>query len=286
MPSRPVITRFAPSPTGNLHKGHAYSALAAYHFSRKQGGEFLLRIEDIDFNRCNASNTEQIFEDLEWLGIEWTKPVRIQSQHLNDYREAAAKLLEGEWLYPCFCTRKDILREIDQAGQAPHGTDGPIYPGTCRRLPLEERRSRIENGEPHALRLDLGKALAEIECDLFWTDSEKGLIPATPEVLGDAIIVRKDIATSYHLAVVLDDALQGVTDIIRGVDLFESTHLHRVLIELLELPVPRYHHHSLLTNEAGKRLAKRDQSITLKSLRESGVSAATLRKELGFPSSF
>ncbi|HRQ88921.1 MAG TPA: tRNA glutamyl-Q(34) synthetase GluQRS [Bacteroidia bacterium] len=277
-----LTTRFAPSPTGHLHKGHAYSALAAYQLAQRTGGRFILRIEDIDPTRCSPENVAQIYEDLAWLGIEWEEPIRIQSQHLADYAAAADRLLSQQLLYPCFCTRKDILAEIESAGHAPHGSEGPLYPGTCRRLSQAERAARLADGHPHALRLDLASALAELPAPLLWTDTRHGIQTARPELLGDAVIVRKDIGTSYHLAVVLDDALQGVTDIVRGEDLFDATHLHRVLQGLLGLPTPTYHHHPLLTDAAGNRLAKRNRAITLRSLRESGTSAAQLRRELGF----
>jgi len=283
LPSIIPVTRFAPSPTGRLHKGHAYSALAAFTLARESGGRFLLRIEDIDHTRCRPEATAAILEDLAWLGITWEEPVRRQSEHLPEYNEAAARLLDADFLYPCFCTRGDIQRELGTAGQAPHGSEGPLYPGTCRRLSADERTSRAAAGAPHCLRLNREKALADQRPDLTWHDSSAGLQTARPELLGDAILVRRDIGTSYHLAVVYDDALQGVTDIVRGVDLFEATHLHRLLQALLGLPTPRYHHHPLLTDSAGKRLAKRDQAITLAELRAGGLSSAQLREELGFP---
>lgn len=278
----PPVTRFAPSPTGQLHKGHAFSALAAYEFAQRTGGRFLLRIEDIDPTRCTRENAAQILEDLAWLGMAWEEPVRFQSEHLGDFATAAANLREQGLLYPCFCTRAEIQREIEQAGHAPHGSEGPLYPGTCRDLSEDERAARLAAGIPHALRLDLQKALGETGSDLSWTDTNHGVQTARPERLGDAVLVRKDIGTSYHLAVVVDDGLQGVTDIVRGVDLFEATHLHRVLQGLLGLPVPTYHHHTLLTDDQGRRLAKRDRSLTLRSLREGGTSAQELRRELGF----
>lgn len=281
MTASETMTRFAPSPTGHLHKGHAYAAWRAWDFARKHGGRFLLRIEDIDFTRCRAENTEQIFEDLAWLGIEWEEPVRIQSEHLDEFESCAAKLQKEGFLYPCFCTRKDIAREIERAGQAPHGSEGPVYPGTCRQLSADEVASRMNAGATYALRLNLGKAKSHIGHELLWEDSLHGPQKAEPELLGDAVIVRKDIGTSYHLAVVHDDGLQGITDIVRGNDLFESTHLHRILQDLLGLPSPKYHHHALLTDESGNRLAKRDNAITLKRLRESGVTARQLKQELG-----
>jgi len=283
MPPSPIVTRFAPSPTGSLHKGHAYSALLAHAFARERGGRFLLRIEDIDPTRCTDANTRGIFEDLAWLGLEWETPVRHQSEHRDDFTAAARTLADRGLLYPCFCTRNDILREIERAGYAPHGSEGPLYPGICRRLSSDERAARLAAGETHALRLDLEKALHESGPDLIWPDAIHGPQAAKPELLGDAVLVRKDIDTSYHLAVVHDDALQGVSDIVRGVDLFEATHLHRVLQALLGYPVPTYHHHPLLTDPQGNRLAKRDRAITLKSLRESGLGAAELNAQLGFP---
>jgi glutamyl-Q tRNA(Asp) synthetase len=281
-----IVTRFAPSPTGSLHKGHAYSALLAHSFAREHGGRFLLRIEDIDPTRCTTENTTGIFADLAWLGLEWETPVRHQSEHRSDFAASARILSDATLLYPCFCTRSDIQREIARAGYAPHGSEGPLYPGICRRLSSDERDSRLAAGEAHALRLDLEKALAITGPDLVWPDAIHGPQPARPELLGDAVLVRKDIGTSYHLAVVHDDALQGVSDIVRGVDLFEATHLHRLLQALLGYPVPTYHHHPLLTDAEGHRLAKRDRAITLKSLRESGTTPKDLRDELGFPEHF
>ncbi|MEC5125928.1 tRNA glutamyl-Q(34) synthetase GluQRS [Verrucomicrobiales bacterium BCK34] len=280
MPNRAIQTRFAPSPTGHLHKGHAYSALLAYRIATENNGRFHLRIEDIDHTRCTPENTQQIYDDLHWLGLEWEEPVRFQSEHLADFAAAAKQLEEAGWLYPCFCTRKEILREIETAGHAPHGAEGPLYPGICRKLSGDERQTRIAAGESHAMRLDLERALNHLNGAPGWNDTLKGPQEGKPETLGDAVIVRKDIGTSYHLAVVHDDALQGITDIVRGVDLFESTHIHRVLQELLGYPEPTYHHHELLTDDNGERLAKRNQSITLKSLRESGLTAAELQKRL------
>ncbi len=282
MPHRAIQTRFAPSPTGHLHKGHAYSALLAYDLATENGGRFHLRIEDIDPTRCTPENTQQIYEDLHWLGLEWEEPVRIQSEHLDDFTAAAKKLESGGWLYPCFCTRKDILREIESAGHAPHGDEGPLYPGICRNLSADERQTRIAAGESHAMRLDLERALTHLKGAPNWNDALKGPQEGKPDVLGDAVIVRKDIGTSYHLAVVHDDALQGITDIVRGVDLFSSTHIHRILQELLGYPEPTYHHHELLTDEKGERLAERNQSITLKSLREAGTTPGSLRESFQF----
>ena len=283
MSDSPVTTRFAPSPTGRLHLGHAYSALFSCEVARHSGGRFLLRIEDIDFTRCRPEFEEGILEDLAWLGLEWEASPRRQSEHLDDYRQVADRLLEAGLLYPCFCTRKDILREIERAGGAPHGVEGPLYPGTCRELPEEERRARLAAGDDHALRLNLARSRERLEdAKLTWFDSFAGAIRAEPERLGDAVLARKDIGTSYHLAVVADDALQGITHVTRGKDLFESTHLHRLIQALLELPVPEYRHHDLVTDESGRRLAKRDESETLASLREAGESPEAVRRRLGF----
>ena len=276
------VTRFAPSPTGLLHLGHAYSALFSFDAARKVGGRFLLRIEDIDFTRCREEFEAGILEDLAWLGLEWEKPVRRQSEHLPEFAAVTETLRERGLVYPCFCTRKDIQREIERAGGAPHGSEGPLYPGTCRSLSGEERQARIEAGEDFALRLDLGRALEEIGEPLTWHDLGRGEIRAEPELLGDAVLARKDIGTSYHIAVVHDDALQEISCVTRGEDLFDSTHLHRVLQALLGLPEPEYHHHGLIRDESGRRLAKRDESETLRSLRESGESAKAIRARLGF----
>ncbi|MCL4113250.1 UNVERIFIED_CONTAM: hypothetical protein GTU68_054489 [Idotea baltica] len=270
-----MITRFAPSPTGLLHPGHAFSALSAWQRFRGSADaekRFLLRIEDIDFNRCRADYERMVIEDLQWLGLEWESPIRRQSEHLADFQQVADDLKGRGFLYPCFCTRKDILREIERAGGAPHGSEGPVYPGTCRELSADEASARIEAGETFALRIDLEKSLGEIGTEITWQD----------EAAGDAVLVRKDIGTSYHLAVVCDDAWQGVTHITRGLDLFESTHLHRVLQELLGFPEPLYFHHELIRDDSGKRLAKRDESETLRSWREAGVSVDEVKKRLGF----
>lgn len=220
-------------------------------------------------------------EDLAWLGLAWEEPVRRQSDHLDDYQAALVRLDTAGLLYPCFCTRKEIGREIAGIGNAPHGPEGPVYPGTCRALSLTERAERIASGAGYALRLNVGSALAATG-PLFWEDREIGRVPADPGRLGDVVLARKDIATSYHLAVTVDDALQGVTLVTRGEDLIESTPIHRLLQALLEFPVPTWHHHRLITDAAGRRLAKRDQAITLRALREAGRSAVSIRKELGF----
>ena len=276
------VTRFAPSPTGLLHLGHAYSALFAFECAKNHHGRFLLRIEDIDFTRCRPDAEDGIFEDLAWLGIEWETPVRRQSEHLADYVTAADQLRNRDLLYPCFCTRKDILREIEAAGGAPHGLEAALYPGLCRNLSEDERQSRMANGESFAMRLDLGRALADAGNDLTWFDLQRGLQRAQPNLLGDVVLVRKDIGCSYHLAVVIDDALQGVTRITRGEDLFEATHIQRVLQKLLGLPTPEYEHHRLICDADGRRLAKRDEAESILSLRHRGISPRELRARLGF----
>jgi glutamyl-Q tRNA(Asp) synthetase len=264
-------TRFAPSPTGLLHLGHAFSAWFAWRSACDAKGRFILRIEDIDFTRCRREFETAIFEDLAWLGIHWESPVRRQTDHLSEYEAVAKALLDRGLLYPCFCTRKDIQREIEAAGGAPHSSEGPVYPGICRSLSQDEREFRMAAGQPFALRLHLQRALETLDSPLTWMDIEQGQQTAQPELLGDVVLVRKDIGCSYHLAVVWDDALQGVTRVTRGMDLFEATHFQRVLQAILGLPTPEYHHHPLLCDASGRRLAKRDQSETLRSLRERGV---------------
>ena len=277
-----IVTRFAPSPTGLLHLGHAYSALFAFDAARRGCGRFALRIEDIDFTRCRREFEPALLEDLAWLGLEWEFPVRRQSEHLWEYADVADRLTERGLLYPCFCTRKDILREIESAGGAPHGSEGPLYPGLCRNLSEDERQTRIAAGESFAMRLHLDRAVNEACNDLEWCDLVKGVQRAQPELLGDVVLVRKDIGCSYHLAVVIDDALQGITRVTRGEDLFEATHLQRLLQALLGLPTPDYHHHALICDDTGKRLAKRDEAETLRSLRERGESPMDVRRRLGF----
>ena len=272
---RPV-TRFAPSPTGRLHLGHAHSALAGWRAAREGGGRFLLRIEDIDPVRCRPEFTDGILEDLAWLGLDWDGPVRIQSQHLATYRAALERLSDAGLTYPCFCTRRDIQAEIARAGGAPHGSEGPLYPGTCRRLSPGERQGRMAAGENWAIRLDIAAAVARTG-RLEWRDRRRGPQTARPESLGDVVLARKDVPTSYHLAVTVDDAIQGVTLVTRGVDLFEATHVHRLLQALLGLPVPEWDHHPLLTDAAGRRYAKRDRAVTLAAMRAAGMTPDAVR---------
>jgi len=261
-------TRFAPSPTGYLHLGHAFSAL----FSRARGARFLLRLEDIDQGRCRAEYATAIAEDLAWLGVSWDGPVRVQSAHAAEHRAALARL--RPWLYPCFCTRADIAA----AGGAPQGADGPVYPGTCRRLAAAEAARRIAAGQAHAWRLDVARANPGA---LFFTDLGRGRLRCTPEQHGDVVLARKDAGLSYHLCVVCDDATQGVTLVTRGEDLLGATSVHRLLQHLLGLPEPTYEHHRLLLDAEGKRLAKRDGAPTLRSLRAAGVTAAAVVERVG-----
>ncbi len=270
--------RFAPSPNGYLHLGHAFSAFFAYDKAGQAGSDFILRIEDIDTNRCNKTLEQQIYKDLEWIGIKWETPVRRQSDHWDDYRTALNKLDRLNLLYPCFCTRKDIKEEVDRSLSAPHGPEGIIYPGLCKNLSKETRAKKIEAGLPYTLRLDLEKALKHINKPLYWFDEEKGKQEAHPHEIGDAVLMRKDIPTSYHLSVVVDDHLQGITHVTRGEDLFYATHMHRVLQELLGYEPPLYHHHRLITDKNGKRFAKRNQSLSIKTLRENGYTPDDVKR--------
>jgi len=271
-----IVTRFAPSPTGLLHLGHAYAAFFAWERARRAGGRFLLRIEDIDAGRCREEFVDALLEDLAWLGLDWDGPVRRQSAHLDDYRAALGRLEAAGLVYPCFCTRAAIRAEIARALDAPHGPEGPVYPGTCRALTPGERARRRGAGEAYALRLDVAAALSRTG-PLAWTDERAGLVAADPQALGDIVLARKDAPTSYHLAVTVDDALQGVSLVTRGADLFAATHVQRLLQALLGLPAPRYCHHPLLTDAAGRRYAKRDRALTLRALREAGRTPAEVR---------
>lgn len=271
-----MVSRFAPSPTGRLHLGHALSAVRAHDLARESGGRFLLRIEDIDGTRSRAEHVDGILEDLRWLGLAWDGPVWFQSQRLAVYEAALEKLRARGLLYPCFCTRADIAREIAASASAPHGPDGPLYPGTCRALDMAARARRIAAGEAHAWRLDMATALDAVRTPLEWTDERAGTVRADPTRFGDVVLARKDAPAGYHLAVTIDDAAQGVTDVVRGRDLFEATHVHRLLQALLGLPVPRYHHHALILDADGRRLAKRTGSPTLADLRADGMNGAEL----------
>lgn len=276
------VTRFAPSPTGKLHLGHAYAALFAAQEAQSDGGRFLLRMEDIDLTRARPGYEAGIVEDLRWLGLQWEEPVRRQSEHFEEYRQALGRLKDMGVLYPCFCTRKEIQQEVARAGQAPHGPEGVLYPGICKRLAADEVQQRMEEGRDYALRLDVEKAQAMAGEDLVWEDLGKGPQRADARLLGDVVLARKDTPTSYHLAVVVDDAAQGITLVTRGEDLFFATSLHRVLQELLGLPALQWKHHRLVVDENGKRLAKRDEAKSLQRLRAEGWSAKQVRQFLGF----
>ncbi len=276
-----IVTRFAPSPTGYLHLGHAFSALTAWRQARAAGGRFLLRLEDIDPGRCRPAFAAAILEDLTWLGLDWDGVVRVQSAHLPEYRAVLDRLATRGLVYPCFCTRGDIAREVADSAAAPHGPDGsPLYPGTCRTLPDAVRAARLSAGAPHALRLDMARALATIREPLHYEEEGEGRVACDPARFGDAVLARKDAPASYHLCVTHDDAQQGVTLVTRGSDLRPATDLHRLLQALMGWKVPRYAHHALLTDAAGRRLAKRDQAATLRQMRAEGVTPAEIRARL------
>jgi glutamyl-Q tRNA(Asp) synthetase len=278
------VTRFAPSPTGYLHRGHAFSALSAYAAARAAGGRFLLRIEDIDRTRCRLDYEAAIYEDLAWLGLDWEQPVRRQSEHLADYGASLRELAERGLLYRCFRTRREIAEEIERA---PHGAM-EVFRGAP--LPPAEEAGRLAAGDAYAWRLSLDAAARTLGGfdDLAFEEEgegpngEHGQIRARPELGGDVVLARKDVGVAYHLAVVHDDALQGVTHVVRGQDLFEAAHVQRLLQALLGLPAPVYRHHRLLTGPDGRRFAKRDRAETLRDLRARGVGAAELRREMGF----
>ncbi len=271
-----IVTRFAPSPTGYLHLGHAFSAWTAWRRARMAGGRFLLRLEDIDPVRCRPAYAAGILDDLAWLGLDWDGPVRTQSAHMDEYAAVLADLRGRGLIYPCFCSRADIQRQAVAA--APHGfpmggpDGGPLYPGTCRDLPGSVRAARAH--EPHALRLDMGRAAI---AGLTFREEGAGVVAAGPAAFGDVVLARKETPSSYHLCVTHDDALQGVTLVVRGEDLKPATHLHRLLQALMGWPVPDYAHHRLLTDASGRRLAKRDKAATLRDLRAAGIGAGAVR---------
>jgi glutamyl-Q tRNA(Asp) synthetase len=274
------VFRFAPSPTGYLHAGHAFSALIAFETARAVGGRFLLRIEDIDETRCRPEYEAAIYEDLAWLGLTWETPMRRQSDHLSEYRAVIEALAARGLVYRCFKTRREVMEAM---ASAPHGPEEAF-----RGRPAADEAARLEAGEPFAWRLSLDAAKAELGeawNSLTFMDAgsgpENGLVRATPDLAGDIVLGRKDVGVAYHLAVVVDDALQGVTDVVRGVDLFEATHIQRLLQALLGLPTPVYLHHRLLMGPDGKRLAKRDKAQALRELRAAGVTAADLKRKFG-----
>jgi len=283
------ILRFAPSPNGYLHLGHAYSGLLNYDMARDCGGRLLLRIEDIDRERCRPEFEAAIHEDLRWLGIAWDEPVRRQSEHFADYAAAIAKLEAQGLLYPSFESRSEIaalVAERDAQGRWPRDPDGvPLYPGRARKMPAAERERR-RAGEPFALRLAMDAALAQAGA-LTWRETgsgpqgQSGSVTATPQRWGDVVLARKELPTSYHLSVVIDDALQGVTDVVRGQDLFWATAVHRLLQTLLGLPEPAYHHHRLILDAEGRKLSKATQATSLRELRASGASAGDIRRMVG-----
>jgi glutamyl-Q tRNA(Asp) synthetase len=286
----PPVFRFAPSPNGYLHLGHAFSALLNFDLARQSGGELLLRIEDIDATRCKPEFEQAIYQDLGWLGLIWTQPVRRQSAHLNDYRRALEKLIALGLVYPAFESRTEIARLIAQKETKapwPRDPDGaPLYPGTARTLPPNERERLFRSGAPYALRLDMAAACARAG-ELSWSEhgegpqGERGTVVARPEMWGDVIVARKETPTSYHLAVVVDDALQGVTEVVRGQDLFWSTGVHRLLQQLLGLPPPVYRHHRLVRDASEQKLSKSTAATGLRELRAGGVTPTEVRRRVG-----
>jgi glutamyl-Q tRNA(Asp) synthetase len=291
----PPVFRFAPSPNGYLHLGHAYSALLNFDSARATGGRFLLRIEDIDATRCKAEFETAIYQDLAWLGMSWETPVRRQSEHLASYRDAVEKLSTQGLLYPAFESRAEIAKLVAQReaqgeayGAWPRDPDGaPLYPDTAKSLAPDRRRRLIESGAPFALRLDMAAALERAGDALGWIehgggpDGETGQISGRPERWGDVVLARKETPTSYHLSVVIDDALQGVTEVVRGQDMFHATSVHRLLQQLLGLPQPAYRHHRLLMNVAGQKLSKSTDATGLRELRAAGATPADIRRLVG-----
>ncbi|HET6182335.1 MAG TPA: tRNA glutamyl-Q(34) synthetase GluQRS [Acetobacteraceae bacterium] len=274
-----TVTRFAPSSTGYLHLGHVRAALFAWSRARAAGGRFLLRIEDIDPARCRPGYATAICEDLRWLGLEWDGPVRVQSAHLAEYWAVLEGLRARGLVYPCFCSRAEIAREIAASAAAPHGPDGaPLYPGTCRALSETERAARIAAGAPYALRLDMGRATAAAGQKLSYVEEGEGRIACVPDRFGDVVLGRRDVPASYHVCVTHDDAVQGVTLVTRGEDLRAATDLHRLLQVLMGWPEPAYAHHPMLTDAEGRRLSKRDGALAVRALRAAGCSAAEVRR--------
>ena len=288
----PPVFRFAPSPNGYLHLGHAFSALLNFDLARASGGRLLLRIEDIDPTRCRPEYEEAIYQDLAWLGISWEAPVRRQSEHLDAYRKTLDRLAAQGLIYPGFESRADIaklVRQREAQGPWPRDPDGaPLYPGEAKLLSEDARAGLVESGVPYALRLDMSAAIARAG-ELSWVEcgegpnGETGRLVAAPQVWGDVVLARKETPTSYHLSVVVDDALQGVTDVVRGADLFHATSVHRLLQQLLGLPEPVYRHHRLICDEAGHKLAKSTRSTALRELRAQGATAADIRTLIGLP---
>jgi glutamyl-Q tRNA(Asp) synthetase len=293
MASSPPVFRFAPSPNGRLHLGHAYSALLNERLAASSGGELLLRIEDIDRTRCRPEFEQGIHDDLAWLGIGFAPEIRRQSRHFDDYRRALDRLDAMGLVYPCFCSRQEVKeaagrREAEAGTPWPRDPDGAVlYPGTCRRLSSEDLQRRREAGEPHVLRLALDRALAMVPSEtlsyrLFDESGEEREVALDPARWGDVVLARRDVPTSYHLSVVVDDALQGVSHVVRGMDLEAATDIHVLLQRLLGLSTPRYHFHRLLGDDTGQKLAKSRLSRSLADLRAQGASPETIRRQLGF----
>jgi glutamyl-Q tRNA(Asp) synthetase len=288
----PPVFRFAPSPNGYLHLGHAFSALLNFDLARQTGGRFLLRIEDIDTARCGPEFEAAIYQDLAWLGISWETPVRRQSDHLADYRDALEKLSALGLVYPSFESRAEIAKLVAQReadAPWPRDPDGaPLYPGAAKLLASEERARLLESGVPYALRLDMAAAGTRGR-NLSWReqgqgpDGETGAVAARPQAWGDVVLARKETPTSYHLSVVIDDALQGVTEVVRGQDLFWSTSVHRLLQALLGLPQPAYRHHRLILDGEGRKLSKSTKATGLRELRAGGATPAEIRRLVGLP---
>ena len=288
--TRPIF-RFAPSPNGYLHLGHALSALANFDLARAAGGRLLLRIEDIDATRCRPEFEAAIYEDLAWLGVRWEEPVRRQSEHLDDYRAALARLADKGLIYASFETRGEVARRVAKRETAsaawPRDPDGaPLYPGSVGDMPAAERAAHMAAGDPYALRLDIAAAVARAG-PLAWTEDgagpggETGTVAAAPQAWGDVILARKETPTSYHLSVTIDDAVQGVTDVVRGADLFWSTSVHRLLQALLGLPAPRYRHHRLIMGPDGRKLSKATRATALRELRAKGARPDDIRSMVG-----
>lgn len=291
LPKQPAF-RFAPSPNGLLHLGHALSAILNHEMAQTQNGRFLLRVEDIDMTRCTPEYETAIFEDLGWLGLDWEMPVRRQSEHLDLYRQALDKLIDRDLVYPSFLTRGEIKARVaafENDGKVwPRDPDGaPVYPGDERNLSPSKKRDRLLSGKPHAWRLDMAKAVAQLTEPLSWQESgagldgETGTITADPTRWGDVVLSRSDAPSSYHLAVTLDDAEQGVTHVVRGRDLFHATSVHRLLQHLLDLPEPLYHHHRLIPGEDGRKLSKSNRDTGIAAFREAGKSPADVRAMIG-----
>ncbi|MBQ8376449.1 MAG: tRNA glutamyl-Q(34) synthetase GluQRS [Akkermansia sp.] len=268
-PDRVVVTRFAPSPSGPLHVGHLLAALQARRLADAHGGRCLLRVEDIDQRAQHPEYLQLMYEDLRWLDLEFDGEVMVQTQRFDRYRAVLEQLRCAGLLYPCFCTRTEIRNQVAEMGRAPHATLGYLYPGTCRQLPPDQVAEKLAAGVPHTWRLDMQRVQDLIGCPT-WHDLRRGTQRCVPTAYGDVVLARKDFPASYHLAVVVDDAAQGVTHVTRGADLFDSTHIHRALQGVLGLPVPLYCHHALLRDNTGKRLAKRDGARSIASLRQAG----------------